>query len=231
VTISNDESLGGFYLLFNIPIVETEREILKTAAKWIKYPMEMLATLTRELNELSDKCVSHQVDEDGVMEAHLKPEYVGQIKGKNLLKLWWEMDFRMRADCVDLVNKIEPTPFLGEILREVARHLHAGNTTEFDQAIWGYRSALQKLSDWIQVKQILSGKGLPEPTGRAGTSASFEDIVRISQEIESREIRPTLDRIGKLLRAEGLTIGRSVLQSMKRKAEKQSAVRPPDSAD
>ena len=111
--------------------------------------------------------------------------------------------------------------------------MNHSNSLEFHQSIRDYKSDLYQLADWIKAKQILSGESPPSDvdTGKKRQSASIDDMWRAVNELRQREVNPTKEKCVDLIRSWGMTIGGNRAHKMLHQLKKQSAFRPPESAD
>ncbi len=224
-----EESLKGFDISFSIPDLSDSGDA-ETAAAWVESPRVMLEALSNELNEILKYCEPRLYD--GVV-IQLKPEWFDDSLEIKTDLIWLAFSLGFSAGIVDLVNTIQPTPFRGEILAELGKFIHHGNTPEFDRAISNYKSELVKLTKWIKAKEILSGKVKSDDASSAPQrkSANLDDVKRAYEHLIESGKKPTKEHIIQVIKGWNLTLGSDRAQAMKRQVEKQSAVRPPETAD
>jgi hypothetical protein len=217
------ESLRGYDISFALP---DPSAIAEQAAKWVDSPNVMLEILTNDLNQILSKCEARLFDEVLIQ---MKPEYVGESSPARMHVVFMAISLGETAKTVDLVNAIQTTPFAGETIWHLGKMLYRGNSPEFDGAVSRYKSSLKDLANWIHAKRILSGNAVSSPEKRK--SADIDDFKRAFSELKQKGVRPTKENIGDLLRSWNMTIGTTRAHSLKREIERQSAVRPPESAD
>jgi len=181
-----EESLKGFDISVTVP---QPSENAGTAATWVKSPDLMLKSLTERLNDVLSICearlfdgiqiqVKHEYLEEhrtrtppdrvpALIVSHSDITFIAMISGHNQKR-------------VDLVNSIQPTPFSGEIIRDVNREIDPGNTKEFDQAITRWKKALQQLADWIRMRQLLDGNADihdNKPQSRSSENVEIQKVI------------------------------------------------------
>ena len=192
-------------------------------ASWVTSPEIMFGYLVDQLNVILADC-----------EYRLFDKLILQLKPERLKPACFDsVDLHFDAARVDLVNLIRKTPLNGESLRTLGCELVAGNSHALDHAFEMYKRELQKLNVWIGARQLLSD--LPksqsiEKQARKPT-AQMEDVEAAIDTLQKQSLKPTKEALGALLRERGFTLSNTKLNTMKNRAEKQSAVRPPDSAD
>lgn len=218
-----EESLKGLDISFAVPEPTDDAEV---AAKWVNAPDEMLETLTIQLNAILSKCEARLFDGVSIQ---LKPEYLVESSAEKQTLVFMSLSLGFTADNVDLTNAIQQTPFRGETARHLSKMLYQGNSLQFDAAIADYKSSLRVLANWIYAKAILSGKASARTTKTK--SADIDDVKKAWNELHEQGVNPTKENIANLIRSWDLTIGTSRAHKLKREIEKQSAVRPPNSAD
>ena len=219
-----EESLKGLNISFAVPDPDDSAH---EAAEWVASPDVMLVALTAELNEVLSLCEARLYD--GVL-IQVKPDFMDNAQMDLTLRAFSLGD---RAKFVDLVNSIQPTPFQSQKLRRMQSLMFSGNTPEFDRAISDYKAELRKLALWIKAKEILSGEVKSDDASPAQQrkSANIDDVKRAYEQLIESGEKPTKERIIQVIRDLNLKLGSDRAQAMKRQVEKQSAVRPPETAD
>jgi hypothetical protein len=202
--LAMEESLKDLDLSFPVPDLSHCHDA-ETAAAWVKSPRLMIETLTLRLNEILERCEARKFPGTVIQ---LKPKYIYTDEEKRQSRFTSKMLFLtgvafilMRSGrIVDTVNLIQPTPFKGEVLVELGKCLHCGDTPEFDRSIKCYKEALIKLAVWIKAKDILNGiepSVAPRPTKSIPTQLTSIQTLIEAVLFSPNEAESTSDRHGK----------------------------------
>lgn len=164
-----EESLKDLDISFPVPDLSNCRDA-ETADAWVKSPRLMLERLTVRLNEILQRCEARSFPGTVIQ---FKPKYIYTDDDKHPSRFTPKLLFLTSVSAillrcgylVDLVNTIQPTPFKGEILVELGKCVHLGDTPEFDHAINCYKGELRKLAVWIKAKELGNSKQAPAAPG------------------------------------------------------------------
>lgn len=180
---SIEELVKGFDISITVP---EPSENTATVAEWVRSPMLMLQALSDQLNEVLAFCEPRLYDRVMIQ---VKPEYLKEHeeiktpqKG-DLIRVLSELTFiRLLLShtrmLVDLANDVQRTPFSGDTIAQLQQQLYRGNTHEFDQAVTEWKNALQKLANWIRVKQLVNGEQFDSNDASSGRSHENAELAQ-----------------------------------------------------
>lgn len=220
-----EEIVAGLSLTIDVPD-SSDSANAQQAAVWIRHPGQMLADLTQTYNGLVSMCHAELID--GVV-IRLKPEYrdplpidlcgIAVLQGViNTLKVIEQHEAVILFPSAAIVA-----------VRDAMHSYLQSDWTAFDNSLRDYRDSLRRLADCIECRRLLSQpEAADNGTAKKKPSATFDDVVRAISRVKAENGgRATKEKILNALR-EDFTIGSGLFQKYRTKAERQSAVRPPE---
>ena len=220
------QTIEGFNITFEPPEVGGNDT---NVAAWVRSPQKMLDDLVDELRSIFEQCDLVVFKGDNTLHIVVKPEYRQCRDEVRFICMYLHSTARV----IDLVNLIRQTPVNGQSLRNLGRKIVNGNTPKLGQAFTAWRDELTQFGVWVHALRSIDPKSCPlvTPPDRTTRSATIEDVQVAYDALVEQKVKPTKDAIGAYLREHSMTAGGTRLNTMKRTVEKQSAVRPPESAD
>jgi len=228
------EIIEGFNITFEQP--EAGGEDTKVAA-WVLSPQMMFDYLADELRRVFENCQLVAFKGGNTMQIVVRPEFRNDSPDRMSEAAHLSFSWHFDANTIDLVNLTRQTPVNGQSLRNLAREICNGNTPKQGQAFTVWSNELRRLGIWVHALRSIDPKlypPLPRPEGTTEErkrSATIEDVRAAFDSLVKQKVKVTKDALGKRLRELGYSKGSGPLNVMKNQIEKQSAVRPPDSAD